>query len=291
MQTVKSSAIFRQVMRDHSYKMEQNETVVTNEDDCDNSEGGSKNGDSLLISLVQNYPHLYVKTSKNQKDYALREKSWQEIAAILEQPASECLKRWTRLRERYSKEKRLSEQNMRNGVTFTIRQCWPHYAEMGFLAQHIVGRRSYRNINTKAKNLKHVRKYKSETPSPSDNPSLSPSPATQYTATLLVQSPVTSPSTSTAIVESSDPLSLLASENNRIFPSSDQNEQQVENVQESIAEMATTVTNHLRNSNQQQETSEDLFCKYLASELKKMSEEDKKATTRRLMDALFQENT
>ncbi|XP_046739612.1 transcription factor Adf-1-like [Diprion similis] len=289
MKTVKASAIFRQVMRDHSYKMEQNETVVTNEDDCDNSEVVSKNGDSLLISLVQNYPHLYVKTSKNQNDYALREKSWQEIATILEQPASECLKRWTRLRERYSKEKRLSEQNMRNGVTFSIRQCWPHYAEMGFLAQHIVGRRSYRNINTKAKDFKHMRKYKSEIPSPSDNSSLSPSPAQQYTATLLVQSPVASPSTSTAIVESPDSLSLLASENKRI--SSDQNEQRFESVEESIAEMATTVTNHLRNTNQQQETSEDLFCKYLASELKKMSEEEKKATTRRLMDALFQGNT
>lgn len=88
MQTVKPSVLtFRKVMKNHhSYKMERKDNCVVTDGEYEGVELVSKSGDSLLISLVQNYPHLYVKTSKNQKDNALREKSWQEIAAILEQP-------------------------------------------------------------------------------------------------------------------------------------------------------------------------------------------------------------
>lgn len=94
MQTVDidTAFMFRQVMKDHTYKMNQNDKNVidnlTNDDVdyVDDVEFVSKNCDSSLISLVKNYPHLYVKTSKLQKDHSLREKSWQEIATVLKQP-------------------------------------------------------------------------------------------------------------------------------------------------------------------------------------------------------------
>lgn len=86
-------------------------------------------------------------------------------------------------------------------------------------------------------------------------------------------------------MNSPDIISPEASEPSQGYRRCNHSESMIEKIEESVS-------NHYQNSQYQQtESSEDLFCKYLASELKKMSESEKKAATKRLMNALFKGDT
>jgi hypothetical protein len=57
--------------------------------------------------------------------------------------AAECQNRWLRLRERFTKEKRLEEKERRNESTSDVpkRRPWHLFSNMSFLTMHIRKRR------------------------------------------------------------------------------------------------------------------------------------------------------
>lgn len=128
--------------------------------------------------------------------------------------------------------------------------------------------------------------YSSEAPSPPDEPSLSSS-SVPFAGE---QSPYSSPSPSGEIITSADLLSQDVSESGMIYKQCDDRRVKPE-VDMTEEPMANVSSNYLCGGIDRPETSEDLFCKYLASELNKMNEDEKKATKRRLMNALFQTDT
>ncbi|KAM0726693.1 Transcription factor Adf-1 [Formica fusca] len=103
--------------------------------------------DSLLIHLVKGYPHPYDKELKDFKDIIKRNNSWKEIGRILNTTASDCQTRWARLRERYSREKKLREIETRSGSGSTMRQSFPLYEQMNFLFKFVKSRKSIINIS------------------------------------------------------------------------------------------------------------------------------------------------
>ncbi|XP_018366778.1 PREDICTED: uncharacterized protein LOC108763540 [Trachymyrmex cornetzi] len=107
--------------------------------------------DALLIYLVKGYPHLYNKESRDFKDTLKKNNSWEEIAKILDAKVSDCQTRWLRLRERYSREKKLREIDTRSGSGNVTRQTFPLYDQMNFLYKFVKSRKSITNISRLAK--------------------------------------------------------------------------------------------------------------------------------------------
>ncbi|XP_011637956.1 transcription factor Adf-1-like [Pogonomyrmex barbatus] len=99
-------------------------------------------GDSLLTDLVRGYPYVYNKSPPNFKDSLMKENSWEEIAKILLDTATECQNRWIRLRERFSKERREIEAELKNGSGVANRQGFILYESMKkFLNSHVQRRK------------------------------------------------------------------------------------------------------------------------------------------------------
>ncbi|XP_029666253.1 uncharacterized protein LOC115237392 [Formica exsecta] len=106
-----------------------------------------KFGDELLIDMVRSRPYLYDKSVENYKDTTMKENTWTEIATALNITLAECKNRWLRLRQRFSKERQLREQETRSGAGKPTRQKWMLYESLTFLGRHITQRKSFSNIN------------------------------------------------------------------------------------------------------------------------------------------------
>ncbi|KAL2747669.1 Transcription factor Adf-1 [Vespula maculifrons] len=80
-----------------------------------------KESDELLIDAVRAYPHLYNHKDPNFKNHLMKKNSWKEITLTVNIPVSECQigkipwVRWVRFRERFGKEKRQRELDLKNG--------------------------------------------------------------------------------------------------------------------------------------------------------------------------------
>lgn len=120
-----------------------------------------KSTDELLIDCVRGYPHLYNLQDKNFKNNLMRENSWREIASVmkmsgkinwnnecdtsfdgLKKVVSDCQAQWTRLREKFAREKRQMEIETRSGSEANRRTTFALYETMLFLEKH-VKRRQY----------------------------------------------------------------------------------------------------------------------------------------------------
>ncbi|XP_024868957.1 uncharacterized protein LOC112452788 [Temnothorax curvispinosus] len=77
----------------------------------------------------------------------MKENAWTEIANVLDTTVTECQNRWTRLRQRFSKERQLQEQETRSGAGKPMRQKWILFESLAFLGRHITHRRSFSNVN------------------------------------------------------------------------------------------------------------------------------------------------
>lgn len=111
-----------------------------------------REGDYLLIDLVKYNSHLYNKELKDFKDIEKREQTWREIAASLNISVNECQQKWVRLREKFSKEKRIQEEFERTGSKKYKLSTWSLYEELKFLEPFIKRRTVYhkpRNLNSK----------------------------------------------------------------------------------------------------------------------------------------------
>ncbi|KAL0108613.1 hypothetical protein PUN28_015228 [Cardiocondyla obscurior] len=97
--------------------------------------------DATLIDIIRGYPHLYAKNLKDFKNKNVREQSWLEIASILKCSVEDCQRRWLRLRDRFSKERRLRDTEIRSGSgRVPGRKEFCLYDNMMFLSEHIQSR-------------------------------------------------------------------------------------------------------------------------------------------------------
>ncbi|KYN15939.1 Transcription factor Adf-1 [Trachymyrmex cornetzi] len=101
----------------------------------------SVDADAILISLVQNHPYLYNKQLSDFKDNLKKENAWTEIAKILNMKVDECHTRWTRLRERYSREKKQKQEETTTGSGVSKRKTYEFFDNMQFLDPFVKKRR------------------------------------------------------------------------------------------------------------------------------------------------------
>ncbi|KYQ52422.1 Transcription factor Adf-1 [Trachymyrmex zeteki] len=104
--------------------------------------GTDKSTNELLIDCVRGYPHLYNHQDKNFKNNLMKENSWKEIASVMKMSVSECQVQWTRLRDKFAREKRQMELETRSGSGASCRITFALYETMLFLEKHIK-RRQY----------------------------------------------------------------------------------------------------------------------------------------------------
>ncbi|XP_017483503.1 PREDICTED: uncharacterized protein LOC108372350 [Rhagoletis zephyria] len=94
--------------------------------------------DEKLIQLVKSNELIYNKYDADYKSMEKKKATWQRIAREMESTESDCVRRWSCLRDRYTKESRRLTALSNNGMTTS--QLWPLFAEMEFLKPHILNR-------------------------------------------------------------------------------------------------------------------------------------------------------
>ncbi|XP_032685190.1 uncharacterized protein LOC116850697 isoform X2 [Odontomachus brunneus] len=112
-------------------------------------EVGSQNetdGDALLISLVRDHPYLYNKELTDFKDNLKKQNAWTEIGSILNMTVDECQSRWTRLRERYTREKKQRQEETSSGSGLSKRKAFEFFKNMSFLEPFVKRRRTVTNV-------------------------------------------------------------------------------------------------------------------------------------------------
>nr|XP_012217816.1 PREDICTED: transcription factor Adf-1-like isoform X4 [Linepithema humile] len=104
-----------------------------NENVCEIENQNEIDGDALLISLVRDYPYIYNKELTDFKDTFKKQNAWTEIASILNMTVDECQSRWTRLRERYTREKKQRQEETTTGSGASKRKTFEFFNNMQFL--------------------------------------------------------------------------------------------------------------------------------------------------------------
>uniref|UniRef100_A0A0K8VTB8 Transcription factor Adf-1 n=1 Tax=Bactrocera latifrons TaxID=174628 RepID=A0A0K8VTB8_BACLA len=97
--------------------------------------------DERLIELVENHEILYNKHCTGYKGAGEKTESWIKIGEELGLTAEECAKRWKSLRERYSRELKLVENNDNYVVE------WPLFGAFSFLRQFVKQRQGRSILN------------------------------------------------------------------------------------------------------------------------------------------------
>nr|XP_012224925.1 PREDICTED: uncharacterized protein LOC105673693 [Linepithema humile] len=135
----------------HDENENQSYNNFENEDEniSDIENHNEKDGDALLISLVRDYPYLYNKELTDFKDCIKKQNAWIEIGIIMNMKADECQSRWTRLRERYTREKKLKQEETTTGSGASKRRSFEFFETMQFLEPFIKRRRTMTNVPIK----------------------------------------------------------------------------------------------------------------------------------------------
>ncbi|XP_072376433.1 uncharacterized protein [Diabrotica undecimpunctata] len=103
----------------------------------------------ILINMVKQFPYLYNSRHENFKNTALRERTWCNIAERLKVPVGDCQRIWKNLRDKWSKEKRITMQNP------GISSEWEFYEVLKFL-QPFVRRRRRARLKPSRTNLQNA---------------------------------------------------------------------------------------------------------------------------------------
>ncbi|XP_036221788.1 transcription factor Adf-1 [Bactrocera oleae] len=98
-----------------------------------------------LIRLVKQHEYLYNKYNKDFKNLDRKKITWQRIAREMGINESECIRRWTNLRDKYTRESRRMTALVNNDMTTS--QIWPLFDDMDFLRPHIVPRSIRQTVN------------------------------------------------------------------------------------------------------------------------------------------------
>ncbi|KYN06193.1 hypothetical protein ALC62_02866 [Cyphomyrmex costatus] len=136
-------------------------SILENEDSLDVEffTQNQKYGDDLLIDLIRSRPFLYDKKMKEYRDIQMKENAWAEISSILEVSVSDCQLRWLRLRQRFSKERQLRENETRSGAGKPKRQKWVLFDNLSFLEKIVTPRRTYSNVTEKVSSCMNTQSF------------------------------------------------------------------------------------------------------------------------------------
>ncbi|KMQ88606.1 transcription factor adf-1-like protein [Lasius niger] len=124
----------------------------------------------------------------------IKDNAWIEMAGILNITVSDCQTRWTRLRQRYSRERMLRDQETRSGAGKPMRSKWSLFENINFLGKHMVYRKSITNMNLSQPSTSTYQA--NDTFINSFQPSTSTHEANNSQANLIIQKEVTLPQTS-----------------------------------------------------------------------------------------------
>uniref|UniRef100_A0A0A1WR09 Transcription factor Adf-1 n=2 Tax=Zeugodacus cucurbitae TaxID=28588 RepID=A0A0A1WR09_ZEUCU len=91
-----------------------------------------------LISLVKQHEYLYSKYDKDFKNLEKKKITWQRIGREMGTNESHCIRRWTNLRDKYTRESRRTTALINNDMTTT--KIWHLFDDMDFLRPHIIPR-------------------------------------------------------------------------------------------------------------------------------------------------------
>jgi len=220
----------------------------------------SKAIDSQIIDLVKGYPLLFDKSLKEHRDTTARDNVWSQIASSLNMPVAEVQNRWMRLRERFSKERRIEEDYLRAGNGSSRKRVWPLYNSMSFMAQHVkkrrVGSTPRRALSLSSADREYINKaemqYDEEGEEKEDGDPLAMS------------------------LQSNEPQNYYIPEN----PSDHRNDDSTE---KSLENLTSVLSSYLLKS----DNADDIFGKLVGQELKKMSETEKSDIKFKIMALIY----
>ncbi|XP_071555011.1 uncharacterized protein [Temnothorax nylanderi] len=239
----------------------------------------SRDEDSLLVDLVKSYPHIYDKRSKDFKDIFKKNNSWKEIGEVLQM--SDCQTRWARLRERYSREKKIRELETRSGSGSTTRQPFPLYEQMNFLFKFVKSRKSITNIsNLTSKKSLHPIQTNESTSEKSEtltkNKAISPAARSPPNRKILSQ--LDRKSVLPAL--SLDPSSSMLSDAPNRFTKKIKRTSSPDKIEQSFLKLSSISLSDTSDE-------DDIFAKAVACQLRKMSEPQKSQLKGQIMKILY----
>ncbi|KAK5643398.1 hypothetical protein RI129_007243 [Pyrocoelia pectoralis] len=103
--------------------------------------------DELLVSLISANPCIYNKKLKEYRDVYQKENVWNFIASSLAVTKEEAKNRWTSLRQRFSREKLVINEETRSGAAGGKKPRWSLYELMRFLEEHVITRSTVSNMS------------------------------------------------------------------------------------------------------------------------------------------------
>ncbi|XP_004520024.1 uncharacterized protein LOC101459444 [Ceratitis capitata] len=128
--------------------MRQNIRKVESSDEDDNPSSSAQSTSKpdqidgmTLIQLVKEHEYIYNRRNKYYTSVDKRRNAWREIARKMGVNRKHCMRYWTNLRERYTKENRRMTALSNNGLTTD--HLWHMYNEMEFLKPHIIPKHTY----------------------------------------------------------------------------------------------------------------------------------------------------
>ncbi|XP_065357884.1 uncharacterized protein LOC135952035 [Calliphora vicina] len=124
--------------------------------------------DEQLILLVQERSEIYDKYNPLYKFIDRKKDAWMEIAHKMETTEEDAIRRWTSLRDRFTREIKKREKSSESDPNTS--HIWPYYNMMEFLRPHISSR-PLRGMRSQGIRLPPVKKH-----SPPPSPATSPQP-------------------------------------------------------------------------------------------------------------------
>ncbi|XP_036346953.1 uncharacterized protein LOC118756291 isoform X1 [Rhagoletis pomonella] len=91
--------------------------------------------DERLIELVRSHKIIYNKQCFGHRGLEQKQAAWNAIGEQLDTTADECAKRWTSLRERYSRELRRLEKLSESKEHVVV--DWPYFNSLSFLREFV----------------------------------------------------------------------------------------------------------------------------------------------------------
>ena len=105
------------------------------------------NIDERILEEVERYENLYNPTLREYKDAQMSNNSWREISAAVGVEATQCIKIWRRLRDRFVREKKATKG--RSGDAGGKKKVWALYHSMLWLDVHVKHRETTSNFDNK----------------------------------------------------------------------------------------------------------------------------------------------
>ncbi|CAN9503337.1 unnamed protein product [Ophioblennius macclurei] len=182
-----------------------------------------------LIAEVRKYEHLYDSSCKDYKDSKISYNTWREIARDVGMDATECMKRWKNLRDKYVRRRR--KMACRNGDP-DDRRAPAFYAHLSWLEPHVKHREESK---LKSKKKSSCRSLDLDLQSPST--SEPPSPSTPTPSTLSLSTQPMSPSSTAPCVPAQSHMSRLSSRKRKRMDEDDMLRRQMTQLEERRLEL------------------------------------------------------